>query len=776
MASLNKYNIKYPTDFILIKKDLLLKFGIEKKKLEKNQFDIFFGENYLFLENNTNNCYKNIIVCSRENFFFTVNITISCLLKKYFEKEVEPHIKNKRGFDYFFDKIGLNINKEKVFRHIIDEDLASDIYIINYKPKQLVKIYEVQTKKEINEIKVNPILKAIIISLYLINPLSEFLRKFGATETDLTSLFINFIHEFPFKYENGMNCIKKIEEIIKIMKIKNNFQDMIDSILDDIHVRLGGEIYNEKKFDKEGNDVKYVCNKFQINFNSQKNSKIKELFYGIILHTTTPTCCQLKFYKCSMIKSIYLNNENIKNFDNLKDIMENWGISKNNDYLCDSCYSNCEAEITKKFVLYPQILIIILNDETGKSKKYIDFQIEFNIKKFSFTYKLLFAVMGDKFDQNFDILKYNEDNKLLSFDPTINSFKKEEINTHSKFPRILFYEKINESELKNGLTQTENNFDNFFNKSITTNKLLNNTRMKKSMEYGYEDSNIMNNEYEIFNIKNKENNNNYNNKNPYEQEYDLKSNNYPDDNSNKEGAQKLLNLNMNMNNNFPFSKEEIEKFGGMENLIKFINSQDNNDIENKDYYDEGSKIGDAFKNNKMKEKLEMIYNLSKTNPNIMNQFNLDNNNMKNNMNNNNFFIQNNFNYYSPNPINTQINYYPNQNNFMNYNNEKESYHSNIINNNNYNNYNAKNVNNNNQYQNSSSNTYTNKENISIKKKKEIKLEFISADQLIKTSLIFYDENMIFRDVIGMLSDRIPEIKNKEFMFLCQGYKININKI
>jgi len=258
MVSLNLSNIKYPTDFILIKKDLLIKFGIKKRSLEENQFNIFFGENYLFLEINTKNSKKNIIVCSRENFFFTANIAISCVLKRYFEKEVEPYIKNRRGFDYFFNKIGFDINKEKMFRHIIDEDVVSDIYIINYKPKQIEKINKIITKKENNEIKVNQKLKSIIISLYLIEQLSQFLKKFEYTNTDLTSLFIEFIHEFPYKYENGMSCINKIEIILENMNVKNNFKDRIDSILDNIHMRLGGQIYYEEKFGEDGNALDYV--------------------------------------------------------------------------------------------------------------------------------------------------------------------------------------------------------------------------------------------------------------------------------------------------------------------------------------------------------------------------------------------------------------------------------------------------------------------------------------------------------------------------------------
>ena len=39
--------IKYPKEFILIKKDLLIKFGINQEMFKDNNFEILFGENYL---------------------------------------------------------------------------------------------------------------------------------------------------------------------------------------------------------------------------------------------------------------------------------------------------------------------------------------------------------------------------------------------------------------------------------------------------------------------------------------------------------------------------------------------------------------------------------------------------------------------------------------------------------------------------------------------------------------------------------------------------------
>ena len=44
--------LKYPEKFVLIKEDLLLKFGIDKRYIKSNELQILLGENYLFIKNN----------------------------------------------------------------------------------------------------------------------------------------------------------------------------------------------------------------------------------------------------------------------------------------------------------------------------------------------------------------------------------------------------------------------------------------------------------------------------------------------------------------------------------------------------------------------------------------------------------------------------------------------------------------------------------------------------------------------------------------------------
>jgi hypothetical protein len=123
------------------------------------------------------------------------------------------------------------------------------------------------------------------------------------------------------------------------------------------------------------------------------------------------------------------------------------------------------------------------------------------------------------------------------------------------------------------------------------------------------------------------------------------------------------------------------------------------------------------------------------------------------------------------------------NNNINY--EKNSYNQSNgpINNqiNQYNNYYPLNFNNNNNSKNEKylnpKFSYINSEkqsNISnILEKKEINLKFVHNG--LEYSLAIYDENILFKDVILMLKDQIPDIQSDNYFFLTQGKKININK-
>ena len=699
-------NLKYFNDFILIKKNLLLKFGIDDNILNKNHYNIFFGEKYLFIE-----LSKNILICSREDFFFNTDIIISCLDKRYFEEQIVPNIKGKQSFDYFFNKIGFDINKNQFFRHIIDEEAVSEIKIIKYYKNKLGKI---ENKKEIG---MNLILKQIVFSLYFINPLTDFLSKYECDNTDVASYFIKFILEFKNKYENSINDIKEIEKILISNEIKNSFKNIFDFILDNIHSRLGGKIFNDKILEKEGNDKNYIINVFQDNI-KKNNSIIKNIFYGIILYTTTKSCCQGKIYKCEINKYIYLNFDDIKNYNNLNDIIQNWGIKIEKDFYCGKCVLTDEAKITKSFIEYPQILIIILNDENEQNKKSIRFPIKIDVNKFSFTYKLICAITTkESNDDNFNLIKYENYNFIL-FDKIDKKISLKEFEIYAKYPRVLFYEKIKESN-KNDYSKTEKDFDYFFKNSLKTKSFKN--------EEGYSNINYypQNNDYDSFKL-----NSGYN---PYENENILNINIYKNDIKNlSEEEQKFLKEYIKKNK-IILTKEELEKMMINNNYKEF------NNINKNEVYDDISFSDDGCID-KSKNKINL--KLFDKNSNIIKFYNINDNNTNNNNNeNNNKLIKSNIIY--NNQMNIPINKYKEEK--YNIKSNKDSDYLNYY------------------------NDYNNKD-----EGKEIKLKFKYNNDYYSL-IINAQEKLLFKDVIQMLKEKIPEIDEQNFDFIIQGKKIDINK-
>ena len=726
---------KYPNNFILIKRELLEKYGFIYNEFKENSFDVFFGEDYLFIKISKKSLIK-IIICSKDNFFFNTNLVLFCFQKNYFEKEVEPNIKNKDGFNDFFSKIGMDASKQSIYRHIIGEDVLSEIYIINYKHRK-------------KEIKVNPLLKQIIISLYNIKELKENFGKYGSENSDIISLFIQFIHQFPFKYENGLIIINEIENIIKDNKVENNFINIIDFIFKCMYEILNGNIFGNKidnyfNYGMEATDKNYVLDICKKNSNYNNKSIIKDLFYGIILKTTIPTCCSERYYKCKISKYVYFNYEEIKNYDDLTDIMEKWGNSKDNNYHCDGCFIESDADISETFEEHPKILIIILNDENEKNKKSIKFPIELNINKFSFTYKLLSVISTKSLDNNFELLKHENDNWVLVEDNEKNIGQKE-VEIYSKYPRVFFYERNMEIRKSLEKSPTEIGVDNFFNQTPSSRNLkLDNTRIKNSIDY--------HNNYSIININNTNENELFmkNNINPYEP--NLSQNNYPNNNININNHENQNLIQLNNFDNIQIPKEYIEKLGGINNINNLIyNKTNSNNVS--EYYDDDNGKKDGNKDTIKKLK----YNLNINNYNITNNIQIypNYNQMNNNSNNNINYEKNSYNQ-SNGPINNQINQYNN-------------YYPLNFNNNNNNSKNEKYLNPKFSYINSEKQS-----NISnILEKKEINLKFVHNG--LEYSLAIYDENILFKDVILMLKEQIPDIQSDNYFFLTQGKKININK-
>ena len=166
------------------------------------------------------------------------------------------------------------------------------------------------------------------------------------------------------------------------------------------------------------------------------------------------------------------------------------------------------------------------------------------------------------------------------------------------------------------------------------------------------------------------------------------------------------------------AKEEIEK-------IIYNNRTKNNEMYNDISFDNCKGTLKISKNPQL---------LINNNKNLIYE-NMDNMNINNN--NNNIFIQNNFIY---NPYNVSVN----SNQTFKYNNKD----NNEINN-------------------------SNIDNSKIEEKKEINLKFVYNGYCF--SLTLYNNEIVFKKVIQMLKDQIPEIDDINFFFIALAKPIDINK-
>ena len=726
--------LKFPNNFILIKKDLLKKFGFNSKMIEKYSFKILFGENYLFIEIKNKNRI-NILACSKENFFFNVNIIFKGTSESYLEKELIPNIQNKGGFNYFFNKLGFNISKNCVNRHINKGKLFSDIIIINYK----------------DDIK-NSYLKNIILSLSNLELLNRKLLEYPNEENNIVSLFLQFIEN----KQNNLNIINEILMQIETKEVKNNlnnFKIMIELVLDKMHKILNKKNTLDGKNPISGTDKNYVFQEFKSNFENQNDSIINDIFYGIIMNTTIPICENSeKNYNCESSKFIYLNYEDIQKYDKLEDALDEWGKSKIDNYYCENCVKEHEANVHKNFYEYPQILIIILNDEIDENKKSIQLPMVLNVPKFAFKYKLINVISSKYKDNSFNIIGMENNKWILYYKDKKQQIDKYEIRKWVKYPRVIFYRRIDEKQIQFEERGTEVNVKKFFEESIKTETLRMNTRVKNSIDYinqisGDEESN----NFELIkvqkkkvskNIKSQLNNdlksdknslNSFNNdsksifnksKNIYKNEsfnrnsnsLQVKLNSGPIKLVQSENLDKL-SLMSRRNNQMNEEKNEIDNTSINTNMItinnhNFYNHLISNSIIFTDVNGDIEKNMNNNPNNNMNNFSN--FNLDNNNKNNNNNFNtidsnqnnnnFDYNNFRNNLNNNN----NNFKFMNIQNMNNQImnnqntnnnniNFINSMNNMNNNNiNSNNNYINNMIQNNNFNNNNNhNNINNNN---------------------------------------------------------------------------------
>ena len=580
--------IKYPKEFTLIKKDLLVNFRINQEMLKNNKFEILFGENYLFIKEG-----NNIIIYSKQKLFFNAIIIFECFKESYFDEDLVRNIKNKRGFDYFFDKIGFDFSKIFKYQHMKDEKLLSNIIIIK-KEDKIQKEY----------------LKQIIFSLSNIVSLKEELVVGfkDEKEVNIITLFLNFI-------KNNKTDKDIINEIFKKIKNNgidiylNNFKITIELVLDKMHQQLNSNEIFKYITSIEDNDKDYVYNTFKIKFDSQNNTIIRKIFFGIIMKTIIPNCsCKERSYSCESSKYLYLNCEIIKENDKLEDILENWVKPKKIKYKCKNCVIECEAEISKNFYEYPEILIIILNDSFCQKKKLIEFPIELVIPIFSYKYKLINVISNDQEENILNIIGVGEEKFIVNHNDKKEEINSNEIRQRVSFPRVLFYKKIEKNDINLEESFTEVGVKKFFQKSIASGPFNMNDRLKNSIEYNYQ---ISGNEEQINEL------------------FKLEKKSCNEDNKSQ------------LNNELVSDKNSLNN--DSEKLNKQISNIDNNELLDQNSYNYIKKSSDFIKPEEIKREINM--NDIKIGDNQVNKENNEINNQSirtdmvilNNKNNHNFY-------------------------------------------------------------------------------------------------------------------------------------------
>ena len=716
VESIINTKLKYPKKFVLIKKELLLNFGIKESCFQLNIFKLLFGENYLFIR-----LKKSTIACSKENIFFNVNYVFVSLNRYYFENDLVSCIQNKGGFNSFFNQIGFDITQEDYHKHMENNEILSEIYLINYK----------------EDVKIE-YLKLIILSLSNFTKLTDNLQNFKFKDNDdITQMFIKFISmkkgNFDCKtYKDIINNMLEDIQNYEIERNLNNFQIMLEIVLNELHKKLNSNIIKEDEYPCESKDKNYAFNLYKKNFDEQNESIIKNLFFGIGLNTIIPSCyCNEKNYRCETIKYIYITEENTQNNNNLEDILNNWGVTSIHKYHCKRCNINCEAVQYKEFKEYPEILIIILNDNKGEDKKVIKFPTILNISKFLCTYKINTVISSQAKNSNFNIVSKDKNNKWIVNDKdNIEKTDIKNINIYLKYPRIIFYEKIGEKEKKLGETQTENDINKFFEESEKTHSLHEGTRIKHTMEYLNDEESI--NGFELFKMKSSNIN-------------DLKNNSMLNDDLNiSYDTNKILN-----NKDFEVNQNNI--YNNIININKFENMNNNMNVNNNMNYEN---------NNFASEKRKVNYNDESSFNLSFNKMQKMNNNINNNFNINGMYDMDNnmLGFDNSNNINNNINLIMNHNNFNNNNINMYNYNQEFIPDLKFHPPRKDNFNKNN-----------NNDKINLN------FTFVTGRECFLT---LYDDNITFRNAIYILFEKYKWLKGKNFEklgFSCNGIILDKNK-
>ena len=151
ISNSEKKKINYPTNFVLIKEnilnDLLKELKISNNSHKKYLYPVKFGENLIIIKNNKPESGETIYVCFLNENVLQVGIILVYNEKKYFNKEIRKFISNKGGLEYYYQerKLKVNVNTPQKIIDREDDNIGFLINIINL--EDFIEAYKFNTNK-----------------------------------------------------------------------------------------------------------------------------------------------------------------------------------------------------------------------------------------------------------------------------------------------------------------------------------------------------------------------------------------------------------------------------------------------------------------------------------------------------------------------------------------------------------------------------------------------------------------------------------------------------
>ena len=464
LIPIDKY--KYPKDFIFME-DFFFEFLNDDIK-KKYKYEMILGNNLLFIRDNVNN--KIVYVYSVDEDKFSIEVIFIFENETNLKKEIESEFKKVENISQYYKNKNFNLSIIEEPQRVFDEydNYIGDIIIIkrqkNIDENNLVdksnnnndskqnnndishnnKNSVEENKNKIEAKQADPQLlfhkyvEALFICIFKIENLRQ---NFPKKNNDMNSI-ANIIYNFMKNKEINLDDIKKIENKIKELQkdiLEFNFEKLLNFILDKLHEELNNKKIINKEKPKDDNDEKISYDNFKKYYFEQNDSIIQKTFFGVKEANILYNCCQLTKYSFEICKYLSFENANQKN--DIQSLVDEWENTptQGNKY-CDMCLIDTDTSIQNKIYDYPEILIIIINNNKNIVK--IDIKIKLNTK---YEYQLINFISDTKNENNDFNVIYKEENdwRVYQNNNMNNNNIVNDLSNH--IPYVIFYGKINKS-------------------------------------------------------------------------------------------------------------------------------------------------------------------------------------------------------------------------------------------------------------------------------------------------------------------------------------------